>query len=212
MTEEQLKNNKELYLTKLNSIKRDGADIDGLINYLEKSDFFSAPATTNAFRAYEGGLCEQALDTLTELNIICEKSSYTGASEDNKLIVALCAGFGKIGYFESSVINKKVYKPGGLKQDELGRFDWESERGWKVKDPKERFVYGTSGQNAERIASMFIPLTIEESAAILHLHDDYENPNFNLASIYFNYPLAVLLNAADKFAAFINTRDDAIPF
>lgn len=209
---EQLQKNKEAYLTKVRMIQREGADIEGLISYLERTDFFTAPATANAFRAYEGGLCEQALDRLIELDHICDSSSYTSVSQDSKLIVALFTDFGKIDYFETTAINKKVYTPEGLKSDELGRFNWVSERGYKVKNPEDRFIFGTLGQNAERIITGFIPLTTEESAAIIHLHSTYENPNFNLASVYFNYPLAVLLNAADNFAAFINTRDDAVPF
>lgn len=212
MTAEQLQKNKEEYIKKVRGISREGTDIEGLILMLEQSDFFNAPATANAYRAYDGGLCEQALDRALELDRICSYSSYAPVSADSRAIVALFADLGEINYFEPYSINKKVYKPTGSKSDALGNFDWESEKGWKVRDPQNRFLFGTLGQNAERILTNYIPLTTEESAAIIHLHGERENPNFNLSGIYFTYPLSVLLNAADKFAAFINTREDAIPF
>lgn len=212
ISEEVRIENKERFINLVNKITRPGADLSGLLQMLEKSDFFDAPATTNSFRNYKGGLCEQALTRNINLNKLCEQSAYNKITQDSILITSLFADFGKIKYFEPTIKNKKVYHPSGKKSDELGNYDWVPEEGYTVKDPSTRFIFGTLGQNAERIITEYIPLTTEESAAIIHLHDDYENPNFNLASVYFAYPLAVLLNCADKITAFIDSREDALPF
>ena len=204
--------NKEKFLSLVNEIKRPGADLSGLCYKIENSDFFNAPATTNSFRNYKGGLCEHALTRYINLKNLCEQSTYDKITQDSILITALFADFGKINYFEPTIKNKKTYHSSGKKSDELGNYDWVSEEGYAIKDPSTRFIFGTLGQNAERIITEYIPLTNEESAAIIHLHDDYENPNFNLASLYFAYPLAVLLNCADKITAFIDSREDALPF
>ena len=45
---------KEKFLELLRTVKRDG--IEDLINFLEKSDFFKAPASTRFHGNYEGGL------------------------------------------------------------------------------------------------------------------------------------------------------------
>lgn len=204
--------NKEKFLSLVNEIKRPGADLSGLNYMLENSDFFNAPATANSFRNYRGGLCEHALTRYINLKKLCKQSAYDKITQDSILITSLFTDFGKINYFEPTVRNKKVYHPSGKKSDELGTYDWVSEEGYTVKDPSTRYIFGTLGQNAERIITEYIPLTTEESAAIIHLHDDYENPNFNLASVYFAFPLAVLLNCADKITSFIDSREDALPF
>ena len=49
-------------------IKRDG--IEDLINYLEKSDFFTAPASAKYHCDREGGLCEHSLNVYNRLHKI----------------------------------------------------------------------------------------------------------------------------------------------
>lgn len=210
--EEVVQNNKKEFIEHVHEIDRPGADIDSLVTMLEASDFFTAPATSNSFRNYTGGLCEHAINRYLEMSKMITACSVPPVEKNSILITGLLADLGKMNYFEPSVINKKVYSDAGKKRDEVGTFDWVAEMGWRIRDPRERFIFGSLGQNAERYITDYIPLTQEESAAIIHLHDDYENPNFNLASLYLTYPLAVLLNCADKVAAFLTTREDVLPF
>lgn len=207
-----IQENKDRFIKALRKITRPGADIEGLINRLDGGGFFEAPYTTDSFRSYAGGLCEQALCRYVELFSLKDRFDSVGITMDSAIIVGLLADVGKMGYFERNIRNKKVYSPNGKKVDEIGNFDWVAEEGYKVKDPKERFIFGSLCQNSERIITDHIPLTIDESAAIIHLHADYENPNLNLASIYLTYPLAVFANCADKIASFIDTREDSLPF
>ena len=50
---------KEKFLELLKSVNREG--IDQLINFLEKSDFFIAPASTRFHGSHEGGLVEHSM-------------------------------------------------------------------------------------------------------------------------------------------------------
>ena len=50
---------KEQFLELLRTVKRDG--IEDLINFLEKSDFFKAPASTRFHGNFEGGLAEHSM-------------------------------------------------------------------------------------------------------------------------------------------------------
>ena len=50
---------KDTYLKLLKTVKREG--IEELINFLEKSDFFIAPASTRFHGDHEGGLVEHSL-------------------------------------------------------------------------------------------------------------------------------------------------------
>lgn len=51
---------KEEFLMLLRSVNREG--MDELINFIEKSDFFKAPASTRFHGSYEGGLLEHSLN------------------------------------------------------------------------------------------------------------------------------------------------------
>ena len=204
--------NKERFLSLVRKIDRDGTDIVGLISFLEESDFFDAPLTERAQRNYSGGLCEQALNRYDEMTKLLSTNEYDGISEESALIVSLFADFGRTNYFEKTSRNKKYYSPEGKKQDELGKFDWVAEVSYTLRDPSKRFIFGTLGQNSERMLSKYIPLTDEESASIIHLHASYENPNINMASIYISYPLSVFLEVADKISCFVNTKIEYLPF
>lgn len=210
----EMENNKNKFKEILNKLIRiPEEEKAAFLKMLDMSDFFDAPATANSFRNYAGGLCEHALQRYTYLaELASDKGLEHLIDPDSIIIVGLLADLGKINYFEPSVRNKKVYRPDGSKHDELGNFDWVAEKSFQVRDAKDRYVFGSLGQNAERLVSGYIPLSDQESAAIIHLHADYENPNMSLASIYCTYPLAVLLNMADRWTAFISTREDVQPF
>lgn len=199
ITSEIRKQNKQEFLSLINQIQRDG--IPDLINFLEKSDFFTAPASTKMYRAEEGGLCAHALARYKVMKNTISANDWL-VDNDSFLITSLLADLNKINYFEPTCVNKKVYSESGKKMDELGHFDWVSEWGWKVRDPETRFIFGTSGQNSERIITNYIPLKDEESAAIINLGVSFENPTFNYANIYKKYGLACVLAAADSLATF----------
>ena len=59
---------KEEFLALLRSVDREG--MDELINFIEKSDFFKAPASTRFHGSYEGGLLEHSLNVY---KLLCEK-------------------------------------------------------------------------------------------------------------------------------------------
>ena len=59
---------KEEFLMLLRSVNREG--MDELINFIEKSDFFKAPASTRFHGSYEGGLLEHSLNVY---KLLCEK-------------------------------------------------------------------------------------------------------------------------------------------
>ena len=53
---------KEEFLLLLQSVQREG--MDKLLTYIEKTDFFKAPASTRFHGNYEGGLLEHSLNVL----------------------------------------------------------------------------------------------------------------------------------------------------
>ena len=51
---------KEEFIELLRSTKREG--IENLLNFLEKSDFYTAPASTRFHGNYDGGLLDHSLN------------------------------------------------------------------------------------------------------------------------------------------------------
>ena len=230
LTPEQIEKNKLEFIELVRSIHREGMDTEGLIKKLENSDFFVAPASTIYHNAYDGGLCEHSLNVYYTLNkfvnqffppsyktetlengtveyvknedgeFIIETAQY---SADTIKIVALFHDFSKMNFYEKTVMNKKIYNPAGSKSDEVGKFDWVAIPGFKVRETKEQFIYGTHGQNSEYMTGTFIPLTLEESVAIINHHSSYDNPNINISAIYNKYSLACMLHLADMASTYI---------
>ena len=114
ITPEMRKQNKQEFLSLISQIQRDG--ISDLINFLEKSDFFTAPASIKMYRAEEGGLCAHALARYKVMKSIISANDWL-VDNDSFLITSLLADLNKINYFEPTCVNKKVYSEGGKKME-----------------------------------------------------------------------------------------------
>lgn len=110
-----------------------------------------------------------------------------------------------MNFYEKSFSNKKVYSDTGSKYDAMGRYDWVSVPGYSIKDSSDRFVYGSHEQTAEFMARMLIPLTVEESVAIIHHMggQSWDSAKDNIAEVYSKYPLATLLHLADMISTYV---------
>ena len=64
LTDLDIQNLKNQFIELLRSTKREG--IEELINFLEKSDFFTAPSSTRFHGAYKGGLLVHSLNVYNE--------------------------------------------------------------------------------------------------------------------------------------------------
>lgn len=204
-TEEQLLRYKNIFIGLVNSIERD-FDKETLIKRLEESDFFIAPASTKYHNAFKGGLLDHSLNVYNNLKSLVEMCHLEPVySADSIKIVSLFHDIAKINFYEEYYANKKVYSEYGTKRDNLGLFDWESVKAYKVRDFDDRFVYGNHEQNSEYLISRFIPLTTEESVAILHHHGGVGDDSIksSISEIYTRYPLACLLHQADMISAYV---------
>ena len=83
--------NKERFLSLVKSINREG--IDKLVEYIEKSDFFIAPASTRFHGSVPSGLLIHSLNVYDLLVQKCEskvfKDSIGNLPEDSKKIMGL---------------------------------------------------------------------------------------------------------------------------
>lgn len=194
---------KARFIELVNSITREGFEKDKLLYKLENSDFFDAPASTLYHNSVCGGLVNHSLNVYDTLVKLQQTFQFT-ASEDTLKIVALFHDLSKMNFYEKYARNVKHYVPYGSKSDEFGKFEWATETAYKVKDAESRYLFGTHGQNSERMLSYFMPLSEEESAAIIWHHAGMDNGGVDkdLTPILNKFSLAMYLHLADMIAVY----------
>ena len=97
---------KESYLNILNTIDRPGKD--KLIEYLEKSTFFTDPASCNEHNAYEGGLAEHSLNVYNILDRNCTLIPEMDKFKESIKIVGLLHDICHTGTFQKVSKNVNV--------------------------------------------------------------------------------------------------------
>ena len=214
--------------------KRNGSNLEKLIHKLEHSDFFIAPASTKYHGAYMGGLVDHSLNVYYNMlsiakskhliatyrtvkvkddsgNEVVKEELVEGCIDpDSIAIVALLHDISTMNLYVLGVRNKKVYSEHGSKGDSIGRFDWVSVRQYEMAPVENRFLYGSHEETSEFMVRQFIPLTPEESVAILHHHftTNYDSIKDTgvVSNIYNKYTLAILLHVADMISCYIDER------
>lgn len=175
--------NREKYISILSQVP----NADGLIEWLCKTDFFTAPASTKFHGTYEQGLVEHSLNVLTELKTSKNANRF---SEESIIKVALLHDICKANFYVVDYRNAKID----------GK--WEQVPFYTVKDD---FPYG-HGEKSVLLASRFIDLTEEEMLAIrwhMGAFDEAVKGGFNLSQVYQKYPLALELHIADLRATYL---------
>ena len=177
---------KEEYLNILKSVKRDG--MDKLISWIEKTSFFTDPASINHHSNYEGGLCVHSLNVYKRLKELVGDS-------DTVKIVGLLHDICKIGSYETDYRNVK---------DESG--NWVQKQVFKHK--KEKFAFG-HGEKSVYMAQTFIQLTKEEALAIrwhMEAYEPKEEYNYLKEAIE-DCPLIIYMHAADMLATYVDEKE-----
>ncbi len=172
-------------------IKREGAD--RLLDYLSnKSDFFTAPASTQFHLCREGGLCEHSLNVykcLSDyLNRPRVKETYgLNVTEETAAIVSFLHDVCKTDCYVQSTRNKK----------ENGK--WIEVPYYEFKD---KMPYG-HGEKSVYIISGFMRLTREEAFAIrYHMGFTGTEDARSVGAAFEMYPLAFALSTADMEATY----------
>lgn len=187
---------KDYFIDLLLKVRRAG--IGDLINYLEDSDFFEAPASTIYHGSYRGGLVEHSLNVYNMLqweynNLQDSDYKLPKISEDSIIIVSLLHDVCKVNCYIESTRN--------VKNEETGK--WEKVPCYK-RDPL--FHMGHAGKSVF-ILQQFIKLTPEEAQAIYWHMGAYDLSLYNsmneLGKAYENNLLAFLLHQADMKATYI---------
>lgn len=213
LTDEQINENFQKFLSLLeDAIKdREGANFEGLKNKLINSDFSTAPASTKYHCSFKGGLVVHCLNVYYNImGLIKVKNLEDKVSASSAALVALMHDFSKMNFYEVSYRNKKVYSNYGTKKDENGKFDWISEQSFVTKEQCDRFIFGNHEETSEFMLRSYVPLTVEESAAILSHHGGmgYDSTQQTAPIVMNRYILASLLHIADMLATYLDEGYD----
>lgn len=174
---------KEQFIELLRSTNREG--IENLIVFLEKTDFFEAPASTRFHGAYQGGLLEHSMKVYEIFKEKVKNASIEiNSPEDTIIITALLHDICKANFYKVDYRNAK---------NELGV--WEKVPYYTIED---QIPYG-HGEKSVMMISEYIKLTPEEKYTI-RWHMGFTEPKevYNtIGAAYKKYPLALLLFEAD---------------
>ena len=191
----------------LSTVEREG--ITDLINWLEESDFYEAPASSKYHNAFPSGLLDHVINTYYNLkSLVYAKGLDKIIDEESIIICGLLHDLDKVGLYEKGFKNVKKYHDGGKKKDEGGKFDWVVEESYFKKD--RDFYYGNHETNSVYLIRQYINLTKEEEMAIMHHHGGkgYDSMQVNLTPIWDKTPLAILLHVADMLSTFVDESED----
>ena len=195
-----------------NQIQREGAK--ELLEWLESSDFFTAPASTRFHLSRPGGLVEHSVHVYERLKQLCEcealnNENFAEPSPETIAIVGLLHDVCKVGVYIQEAKNQKTYDPEKVaaantwqvKHDQLGDFIWETVTGYRFEDS---LCYG-HGEKSVYIISGFMKLTREEAFAIrYHMGAWQDGEKQNAGKAFDLFPLALMVHLADMMATHID--------
>ncbi len=175
-------------------IRREGGD--ALLEYLKKSDFFTAPASTRFHLAEEGGLCAHSLNVYYRLKELVANEAKPWAENVSDETVAICGllhDVCKTGTYKVDYKNQK--QPDG---------SWAQVPYYTI---EEVLPYG-HGEKSVYIINGFMRLTREEAMAINWHMGGFDERNSKggkvMAAAYEKFPLCVLVHAADLMASYLD--------
>lgn len=188
-------------------IKRDG--IENLLTWLERSDFFVCPASTQYNLPVEGGLCQHALDVAGRLVELFYGKSIQELSEEDEgklfeneigietiILVALFSSINKANCYIKDFKNVKV------------NGKWEQQEYWKW---DEKFIYSGRGGKSVFIIQQYMKLWVEEAQAIAFFLAGEDNIFSNVIDstykkIFENSRLALYLHLAEMESTYYLDR------
>jgi hypothetical protein len=182
---------KKDFLKEAKVIEREG--IKELLKYLDSTDFYSAPASTQYHNCFEGGLIMHSLSVYDVLKELKDVLGIDDVEDESLAICGLFHDICKANYYVRETRNKKID----------GK--WHEVEVWSVKD---KLPMG-HGEKSVYILQKYIELTDEEALAI-RWHLGGFDPG-----VHFNYPSGYAQKQAfkeNKLVALLATADLAASY
>ena len=167
------------------AIRRDG--LEDLLAWLEKADFFTAPASAHFHGDYPGGLCQHSIDVYQyakRILFLMDKAP----SEESVAVATLFHDLCKVNLYKMDEQNQKELQ-------------------YYVSDEESHF--SGRGSKSVFLAQTFMRLTLEEAAAInyhMGLSDGNASAVREVGNVYRQFPLAWIVHIADEAAMLLLER------
>lgn len=182
MTEEEIRENKAIYLASLEAV----GPSKEFVAWLESTDFFTAPASTKYHGSEPGGLCAHSLAVAKRMSMADVKG---GA------FVALVHDVCKANFYKETTRN--------VKNDATGK--WEKVPYYMIED---QLPMG-HGEKSLYIVQKFYKLSDDEALAIrwhMGFGDTSSMSGYALSQAFEKCPLAVALHLADMAATYFDKK------
>ena len=171
-----------------------------LLEWLKKSDFFRAPASTKFHSAHAGGLCEHSVKTyyrfLQNLEMEYAEEAEEKVSSESAAIIALLHDVCKVNYYKEEMRNVKIDG------------EWVQKPYYTVDDA---LPYG-HGEKSVYIISGFMRLTREEAMAINWHMGGFDQRvlggSYALSDVFYKYPTALLFHLSDVQATYLDEKGE----
>jgi len=191
----------------LKSVEREG--MDKLIAFIQKSDFYTAPASTRYHSCHEGGLLEHSLNVYNCLDTKLKQEPWLSKvkiDDESIKIVALLHDLCKTYFYVTEFKNKKIYSDKGSKSDAQGKFDWESVIGYTVDD---KIPFG-HGEKSVMMIEEYIKLKpVERYAIRWHMAFSEAKENWNtLGTAIKKYPLILAVSESDLESTYLFEKEE----
>ena len=179
-----------------NNVKREG--VDKLLDWLEKTDFYTAPASTKFHNNIEGGLCAHSVNVYNRfINLLKQEygENWTDTlSLESATIIALFHDLCKVDYYKIEYRNVKVNN------------EWVQKPYFSVDDS---LPYG-HGEKSVYIVNGFLRLTREEAMAINWHMGGYDarvkGGSYSIADAFYKYPTSLLFHVADLQSTYLDEK------
>ena len=162
-----------------------------LLEWIQKTDFFTAPASTKFHCACESGL---VIHSVSVYNTMMEKHfDEENDSHESFAICALLHDLCKAQFYKVSTRN--------VKNDDTGQ--WEKVPYYSIEDS---FPYG-HGEKSVFLIERFMRLRLDEAMAIRwHMGGFEDSGGYSISQAYDRYPLAVKLHLADLESTYLREK------
>ena len=190
------------------STKRPG--IEKLVEYIRKTDFYTAPASTKYHGCHEGGLLEHSLNVykclMAKKNSETWREVFQNITDENIIITALLHDLCKTNFYVVEMKNKKVYSETGTKMDSNGRYDWVSVPGYSIEDKSPM----GHGEKSVIMIMNFIKLVSNETYGILfHMGFTLPKEEWNtLSAAIQKHPFILAVHEADLEATYLLEKEE----
>ncbi|MEG1925939.1 MAG: hydrolase [Ruthenibacterium sp.] len=194
MTKQEILENKKRFTDLLLQTKKQG--IESLIQWLESTDFFEAPASTKFHEPYEGGLVEHSLTVYDKMQIQVAEYELVHPEHivhpESIILCSLLHDICKANFYKAGTRNVKNEKTGV----------WEKVPVYLVEDS---FPMG-HGEKSMFLIERFVRLEPDEAMAIrwhMGAWGVAGNDIYALTGALEKFPIVLLLQTADMHATYL---------